>query len=66
MRIVPAAVTTITASLMALRIEDLLRGGHGHAGMMDLLDIANGRWMRIMGPTGGEIMDSPTRPQRHV
>ena len=66
MRIVPAAVTTITASLMALRIEDLLRGGHGHAGMMDLLDIATGRWMRIMGPTGGEIMDSPTRPQLHV
>jgi len=66
MRIVPAAVTTITASLMALRIEDLLRGGHGHAGMMDLLDIATGRWMRIMGPTGGAIMDSPIKPQHHV
>lgn len=66
MRIVPAAVTTITASLMALRIEDLLRGGHGHAGMMDLLDIATGRWMRIMGPTGGEIMDTPIHPKHHA
>lgn len=66
MRVVPAAVTTITASLMALRIEDLLKGGHGHAGMMDLLDIGSGRWMRIMGPTGGEIMDTPIDPKYHA
>jgi hypothetical protein len=66
MQQVPASITTIAAALMVMRIEDLIRGGHGHAGMMDLLDIKHGRWMRIMGPEAGEIMDTPIAPPHHA
>lgn len=66
MQQVPAAVTTVTAALMALRIQDILRGGHGHAGMMDLVDVEHGRWMRIMGPTGQEMIDTPVRRVDHA
>lgn len=66
MQAVPAAVTTIAAALMAMRITDLVSGGHGHAGMMDLVDTEHGRWMRIMGPDAGEFMDTPVSPKRHV
>lgn len=66
MRSVPASVTTIAAALMAMRIADLVGGGHGHAGMMDLVDTEHGRWMRIMGPDAGEFMDTPVQPMRHV
>lgn len=66
MQQVPAAVTTIAASLMAMRIEDLLNGGHGHAGMMDLVDTEHGRWMRVMGPDAGELLDTPVSPMHHV
>ncbi|HRF82019.1 MAG TPA: ThiF family adenylyltransferase [Flavobacteriales bacterium] len=65
MQRVPAAVTTITASLMALRIADILRGGSGLAGVMDLVDSERGRWMRIMGPEAGEFMDTPINPVYH-
>lgn len=66
MQAVPAMVTTITASLMAMRIADLLAGGHGHDGVLDLVDTEHGRWMRIMGPDVGEIMDTPVSPMRHA
>lgn len=66
MQAVPAAVTTIAAALMAMRITDLVNGGHGLAGMMDLVDTEHGRWMRIMGPDAGEFMDTPVTPMRHV
>ncbi|MCB0765763.1 MAG: ThiF family adenylyltransferase [Flavobacteriales bacterium] len=66
MQRVPAAVTTLTASLMALRIADLLVGGDGLAGVMDLVDAEHGRWMRIMGPDAGEFMDTPIRPSHHA
>ncbi len=66
MRSVPAAVTTLTASLMALRIADLLAGGDGLAGIMDLVDSARGRWMRLMGSEASELMDVPTRPGHHA
>lgn len=66
MQLVPAAVTTLTASLMALRIEDLLNGGNGLAGVMDLVDTEHGRWMRIMGPEAGEFMDTPIDPIHHA
>lgn len=66
MRLVPAAVTTLTASLMALRIADLLKGGDGLAGVMDLVDSEHGRWMRIMGPEAGEFMDTPIDPAYHA
>ena len=66
MQAVPAAVTTIAASLMAMRIAALVNGGHGHAGIMDLVDIEHGRWMRIMGPDAGELMDTPVAPIRHA
>lgn len=66
MRLVPAAVTTLTASLMALRITDLLNGGDGLAGVMDLVDSEHGRWMRIMGPEAGEFMDTPIDPAYHA
>lgn len=63
MRQVPAAITTLTAALMALRIEDLLKGGMGSAGVMDLVDGAHGRWMRIQGPEVGEFIDTPVNPE---
>ncbi len=66
MQQVPAAVATIAAALMAMRMEDLVKGGHGHAGMMDLVDTEHGRWMRIMGPDAGEFMDTPISPMRHA
>ncbi len=66
MQAVPPAVTTITAALMALRIQDLLNGGHGHAGIMDLVDVEQGRWMRIMGPGSGDLMDTPVRRADHA
>lgn len=66
MREVPAAVTTITASLMALRITDLLRGGDGLAGVMDLVDCTHGRWLRLLGPEAGEFMDTPIDRDHHA
>lgn len=66
MRTVPAAVTTLTASLMALRIADILAGGDGLAGIMDLVDSAHGRWMRLMGSEASELMDVPARPGHHA
>lgn len=66
MQRVPAAVTTLTASLMAMRIANLLVGGDGLAGVMDLVDAEHGRWMRIMGPDAGEFMDTPIRPSQHA
>lgn len=66
MRRVPAAVTTLTAALMALRISDILQGGDGLAGVMDLVDAEHGRWMRIMGPEAGEFMDTPINPAHHA
>lgn len=66
MRAVPAGVTTITAALMSLRIADVLHGGDGLAGIMDLLDVDHGRWMRIMGPGAGEFMDTPITPGRNA
>lgn len=66
MQRVPAAIPTFTAALMALRITDLLAGGHGLAGVMDLVDADHGRWMRIMGPEAGEFLDTPIRPSNHV
>jgi molybdopterin-synthase adenylyltransferase len=64
MQQVPAAVTTLTAALMALRIRDILNGGSGLAGVMDLVDPDHGRWMRIQGPGAGELEDTPV-DQRH-
>jgi len=66
MRAVPAAVTSMAAALMSLRIADLLQGGDGLAGIMDLLDTEHARWMRIMGPEAGEFMDTPVRPDRYA
>lgn len=66
MRVVPAAITTLAASLMALRISDLLQGGDGLSGVMDLVDGAHGRWMRILGPEAGEFMDTPIDPVHHA
>lgn len=64
MQQVPAAVTTLTAALMALRIRDIINGGSGLDGKMDLVDAEHGRWMRIQGPEGGELEDTPV-DQRH-
>ncbi|MEZ4737944.1 MAG: ThiF family adenylyltransferase [Flavobacteriales bacterium] len=66
MRDVPVAVTSIAACLMTMRIEDLLRGGDGLSGMLDLLDVANGRWMRFRGPGPLEPVDTPIKPMRHA
>lgn len=66
MREVPAAVTTLTASLMSLRIANLLQGGDGLAGVMDLVDAQQGRWLRIMGPEAVEFMDTPINRTPHV
>lgn len=60
MRSVPAAVTQMAASLMAARIEDLLGGGDGSAGIMDLLDIGHGRWLRIAASAAGASTGTPT------
>jgi hypothetical protein len=65
MRQVPAAITTVAASLMAMRIDDLLHGGDGLADRMDLVDVKNGRWMRINGPRAGELLDTPIEPMHH-
>lgn len=66
MRDVPAAVTTLTASLMALRIADLLQGGDGLAGVMDLVDCTHGRWLRLLGPEAGEFLDTPIDHDHHA
>ena len=66
MQRVPAPVTTLTASLMALRIADLLEGGDGLAGVMDLVDTRNGRWMRLMGPEAGEFLEAPIIPDHRA
>ena len=66
MRSVPAAVTTMAAALMALRIEALLQGDDTLVGVMDLVDCAHGRWMRIMGPEAGEFLDTPVQPGHHA
>ena len=66
MRDVPVSVTTIAASLMMMRIEDLLRGGDGLCGIMDLLDVENGRWMRLRGPGTLEPVDTPIKPMHHA
>lgn len=63
MQAVPLAVVTLAAALMALRIEDLLKGGHGLADHMDLVDAGTGRWMRIKGPRAGTLVETPLSPE---
>jgi molybdopterin/thiamine biosynthesis adenylyltransferase len=62
MQQVPAAITTLTAALMALRIRDIINGGSGLVGVMDLVDGEHGHWMRIQGPGTDEFMDTPVTP----
>lgn len=50
MRDVPAAVTTLAASCMALRIQTVLGGDASYAELLDLIDVQHGTWMRIRPP----------------
>lgn len=50
MREVPAAVTTLAAACMAMRIQALLSGDHSSLHVLDLIDARNGSWMRIHPP----------------
>lgn len=50
MRNVPAHVTTLAASVMARHITALLVGDRSLAGVLELIDTAEGRWMRIAAP----------------
>lgn len=61
MQRIPASVIAIAAALMSQRIVDLLSGGNGLAGVLDLVDTEHGRWMRLMGADAGEIMDTPVQ-----
>ncbi len=66
MRDVPAAVTTLAASCMAMRINAVLAGEDTFAQVLDLIDPRNGAWMRISAPTdpndGELIAQSAHRP----
>jgi molybdopterin/thiamine biosynthesis adenylyltransferase len=50
MREVPAAVTTIAAACMAMRIQAVLSGDHSTTHLLDLIDARHGNWMRIHAP----------------
>jgi adenylyltransferase/sulfurtransferase len=50
MRTVPVEVTTMAATLIARRVRALMAGDRGDVPWMDLLDLREGRWMRIGRP----------------
>jgi sulfur-carrier protein adenylyltransferase/sulfurtransferase len=51
MRGVPAHVTALCAAVMAMRLRDLLHGVHALIGMVDLIDVQGGRWLRLAIPS---------------
>lgn len=50
MRDVPAHVTSMAASVMARHITGWLAGDHSLAGVLELIDTTEGRWIRIAAP----------------
>jgi molybdopterin/thiamine biosynthesis adenylyltransferase len=50
MQQVPVHVTTLAAAVMARHVEALLRNDRSLAGVLELVDVAAGRWMRIEAP----------------
>lgn len=59
MRNVPASVTALAASCMAMRIHAVLAGERNYAEFLDLIDPRNGSWMRIKAPANpddGELI----------
>jgi adenylyltransferase/sulfurtransferase len=66
MREVPAAVTTMAAACMAMRIQAVLSGDHSTTHLLDMIDARNGTWMRIHPPgpvEEGELIASSTQEQ---
>jgi molybdopterin/thiamine biosynthesis adenylyltransferase len=66
MREVPAAVTTMAAACMAIRIQAVLSADHSTTHLLDMIDARNGAWMRIHPPgpvEDGELIASSTKEQ---
>jgi len=69
MRDVPAAVTTLAASCMALRIQAVLGGDVTYAQFLDLIDVQHGTWMRIRPPgdlDNGDLIADHTDQHGHA
>ena len=58
MQDVPAHVTSLAASVMAMRIRAILHGDRSLADTLDLIDARNAGWMRIAAPApdDGELI----------
>ena len=50
MRAVPAHITALCASVMAMHAQSLILGDRSHAGQLELIDPHTGRWLRIAAP----------------
>jgi adenylyltransferase/sulfurtransferase len=50
MQQVPVHVTTLAAAVMAHHVEALLRNDRSLAGVLEVVDVAAGRWLRIEAP----------------
>ncbi|MBX2979652.1 MAG: ThiF family adenylyltransferase [Flavobacteriales bacterium] len=50
MQQVPAHVTTLAAAVMAEHINAIIQGDRSRAGVLELIDVGDGRWLRIRAP----------------
>lgn len=50
MQQVPPHVTTLAAAVMVEHINALMQGDRSRAGALELIDVADGRWLRIRAP----------------
>lgn len=63
MRQVPASVTAFAGALMAQHITALIHGDRSRAGILELIDTRDGRWLRIAPPEperGSELIAERT------
>lgn len=63
MRQVPASVTAFAGALMAQHITALIKGDRSRAGILELIDTRDGRWLRIVPPAperGSELIAERT------
>jgi hypothetical protein len=66
MRDVPAAITTLTAACMALRIQQVRDADRSANDRLDLIDPARATWLRINAPgpqDEGDLIARTTIPQ---
>lgn len=72
MQQVPPHVTTLAAAVIAEHIDALMQGDRSRAGVLELIDVGDGRWLRIRAPRPlrdeeliADSAEGLTDPSRH-